>query len=155
MEWKEGSSSWHPLCDIKNSFPIHLAEYAVKHELQDELAFKWWVREALKRRKYMLKAAKTHYACSTRKFGIQLPNSVEEALAIDCETNTTFRYDAIQKEMKSVCVAFTFLGDEDGVPIGYKWNRCHMVFDVKMDFTRKARHCWGTYDWSSLYIDLL
>jgi len=29
IEWKDGSSSWHPLCEIKNSFPIHLAEYAM------------------------------------------------------------------------------------------------------------------------------
>jgi len=60
IKWKDESSSWHPLCEIKNSFPIHLAKYALKYELQDEPAFKWWVKEALKRHKYMLKAAKTH-----------------------------------------------------------------------------------------------
>ena len=86
----------------------------------------------------MLKAAKTRYARRTHKFGIQLPNSVEEALAIDRETNTTFWHDAIQKEMKNVRVAFKFLEQGERVPIGYKWIRCHMVFDVKMDFTRKA-----------------
>jgi len=143
IEWKDGSPSWHPLCEIKNSFPIHLAKYALKYELQDEPAFKWWVKEALKRRKYMIKAAKTRYARRTHKFGIRLPNSVEEALMIDRETNTTFWHDAIQKEMKNVRIAFQFLEDEERVPVGYKWIRCHMVFDVKMDFTRKARFVAG------------
>ena len=76
--------------EIKNSFPLHLAEYAMKHSLQDELAFKWWIKDALKRKKYMIKAAQTRYARRTHKFGIRLPNSVDEALAIDRETNTTF-----------------------------------------------------------------
>jgi len=129
--------------EIKNSFPLHLAEYAMKHSLQDELAFKWWIKDALKRKKYMIKAAQTRYARGTHKFGIRLPNSVDEALAIDRETNTTFWFDAIQKEMKNVKVAFKFLEPGERVPVGYKWIRCHLIFDVKMDFTRKARYVAG------------
>ena len=143
IQWQDGSSSWHPLSEIKNSFPIHTAKYAMKHDLQDEPAFRWWVRQALKREKYMLKAVKTRYARRTHKFGIQLPQSVEEALAIDRATNTTFWFDAIQKEMKNVRVAFKFLEKNERVPIGYKWIKCHLVFDVKMDFTRKARFMLG------------
>lgn len=143
IEWRDGSTSWHPLVEIKNSFPLHLAEYAVKHSLQDELAFKWWIKEALRRKKYMIKAAKTRYARRTHKFGIRLPNSVDEALSIDRETNTTYWFDAIQKEMKNVKVAFKFLERGERIPVGYKWIRCHLVFDVKMDFTRKARYVAG------------
>lgn len=25
IQWRDGSSSWHPLSEIKNSFPVHLA----------------------------------------------------------------------------------------------------------------------------------
>jgi hypothetical protein len=129
--------------EIKNSFPLHLAEYAVKHGIQEELAFKWWIKEALRRKKYMIKAAQTCYARCTHKFGIKLPNSVDEALAIDRETNTTYWFNAIQKEMKNVKVAFKFLDPGERVPIGYKWIRCHLIFDVKMDFTCKARYVAG------------
>jgi hypothetical protein len=38
-----------------------------------------------------IRYAKTH------KFGIQVPGSTEEALAIDKATNATFQYDAIRK----------------------------------------------------------
>jgi hypothetical protein len=143
IEWRDGSSSWHPMNKIKNSFPLHLAEYAVKHGIQEELAFKWWIKEAFRRKKYMIKAAQTRYARRTHKFGIKLPNSVDEALAIDRETNTTYWFNAIQKEMKNVKVAFKFLDPGERVPIGYKWIRCHLIFDVKMDFTRKARYVAG------------
>jgi hypothetical protein len=111
--------------------------------LQDEPAFRWWVKQSLRRKKYLLKAVKTRYARRTHKFGIQLPNSVDEALAIDRETNTTYWFDAIQKEMKNVRVAFKFLDTNERIPVGYKWIKCHLVFDVKMDFTRKARFVAG------------
>ncbi len=143
VEWRDGSSSWHPMNEIKNSFPLHLAEYAVKHCIQDEPAFKWWIKEALRRKRYMIKAAQTRYARRTHKFGIRLPNSVDEALAIDRETNTTYWFDAIQKEMKNVKVALKFLDPGERIPVGYKWIRCHLIFDIKMDFTRKARYVAG------------
>jgi len=45
--------------------------------------------------------------------------------------------------MKNVKIAFHFLGDQEVVPIGYKQIPCHIIFDVKMDFTRKARFVAG------------
>jgi hypothetical protein len=41
--------------------------------------------------------------------------------------------------MKNNRVAFKFLDEDETVPIGYKWIKCHVIFDIKMDFTRKAR----------------
>jgi hypothetical protein len=41
--------------------------------------------------------------------------------------------------MSNNCLAFQFLEENESIPIGYKWIRCHMIFDVKMDFTQKAR----------------
>jgi len=40
-------------------------------------------------------------------------------------------------------VAFQILDENEQVPIGYKWIKCHMIFGVKMDFTRKARYVAG------------
>ena len=89
---------------------------------------------------YVKCGQETRYAKRTHKFGIRIPQSIDEALAIDEETKTTFRFDAIQKEMKNNRVAFQFLDDDNKIPVGYKWIRCHMVFEVKMDFTRKAHY---------------
>ena len=109
IQWSDGSSSWHPLSEIKNSFPVQLAEYAKRNDLQDEPAFCWWLKHTLRRKKYLLKAVKSRYPRRTHKFGIQVPQSVEEALAIDRATNTTFWFDAIQKEMKKFVLPFAFL----------------------------------------------
>jgi len=86
---------------------------------------------------------KSRYSKRTHKFGIRVPTTVKEALTIDKETKTTFWHDAIQKEMKNCRTAFQFLEEDETVPIGYKWIKCHLIFDVKMDFSRKARFVAG------------
>ena len=50
-----------------------------------------------------------------------------------------FGMDAIQLEMANVKVAFEILDDDDPLPIRWTQSSGHLVFDVKMDFTRKAR----------------
>jgi hypothetical protein len=39
--------------------------------------------------------------------------------------------------------SFKFLDEEERVPVGSKWIKCHMIFNVKMNFTRKARFVAG------------
>jgi hypothetical protein len=90
-----------------------------------------------------LKAVKSRYSQRSHKFGIYVPKTVEEALEIDRQTNTSYWKDAIHKEMSNNRLAFRFLDEGENVPVGYKWIRCHMIFDIKMDFTRKARYVAG------------
>jgi hypothetical protein len=45
--------------------------------------------------------------------------------------------------MTNNAAAFKFLNPEESVPIGSTWIPCQMVFDVKMDLTRKARFVAG------------
>ena len=45
--------------------------------------------------------------------------------------------------MKNVKVAFKFLEEGERISVGYKWIKCHLIFDVKMDFTCKARFIAG------------
>jgi len=50
----------------------------------------------------------------------------------------------IAKEMKNARPAFEIIKGDVKVPPGYKEIPCHMVFDVKMDFTwKKARFVAG------------
>jgi hypothetical protein len=141
--WKDGSTSWEPLRNLKESNPIEVAEYAEAKCLLNQPAFIWWAKETLQRRKRIIQAIKSRYWKRTHKFGIRIPKTVEEALAIDKENGNTLWYDAIQKEMKNVLPAFTFLSADQTVPIGYKKIPCHIVFDIKMDFTRKASFVAG------------
>jgi hypothetical protein len=150
--YKGGSTGWQKLKDIKESNPIEVAEFAVANNLVEEPAFKWWVPSVLRRRNRIISKAKSRYWRTTHKFGIKLPHSVAEALEIDRVTGTDFWRKAINKEMQKVKVAWKVheghtpdevrRGQADTL-IGYQEIGCHLVFDVKMDFTRKARFCAG------------
>ena len=50
VTWKDGSSSWCKLSDLKPSNPVEVAEYAQLNQIAEEPAFKWWVKPVLKRR---------------------------------------------------------------------------------------------------------
>ena len=144
--WKDGSTDWIPLKDLKDANPIEVAEYAVSSNIADEPAFAWWVHDTLRKRERIVKKAKTRYWKRTHKYGVELPKSVEEALAIDRNTQTDFWRKAIEKEMKNVMPAFEFR-DDDTPPIGYKHIKCHMVFDVKLiGLVRKARFVAGGHE---------
>ena len=44
--------------------------------------------------------------------------------------------------MKNNAIAFKFI-EGDVIPVGYQWIPCHMIFDVTLDLTRKARFVAG------------
>jgi hypothetical protein len=134
VSWKDGTSSYVPLHEMKDGYPVQVAEYATASMISSEPAFKWWVPHVLKKRGHIIAKitkGKSKYWARTHKYGIKLPKTVAEALEIDRHTGTTFWRDAIEKEMKNVSIAFKF-SDEATIPVGHKHITRHMVFDVKM-----------------------
>jgi hypothetical protein len=99
VQWKDGSTSWEPLAKLKESNPVEVAQYAVAHKIEKEPAFAWWVPYTLKKRERIIAAVNKRYTLRSHKFGVELPKSVKEALAIDAATNTTYWKDAIALEM--------------------------------------------------------
>jgi hypothetical protein len=122
VEWRDGSTSWIPLKDLKASNPLQVAEYAVAHNIANEPAFVWWIYDTLKRRDRVIAAKGQRYVKRTHKFGIELPTSVDDALKIDRDSGTTFWHDAMQKEMHNNSIAFEFITPGENIPIGYKKN---------------------------------
>ena len=49
VEWKDGTVSWVDLKDLEASNPVELAEYAIANEIEEEPAFKWWVKDTLRK----------------------------------------------------------------------------------------------------------
>jgi len=144
VRWKDGSETWVPLKDMKESYPVQLAEYAVQARVHEEPAFAWWVRDVLRKRERIVAKVKSKYWLRTHKYGIQIPKSVDEALAIDRENGNELWAEAIAKEMANVKIAFEEC-DKDGPPPGYKKIDCHMIFDIKLseNYRRKARFVAG------------
>ena len=140
VEWKDGSSIWILLKYLKAYNPVELAEYAAGNRLYVEPAFKWWMRDVLRRLNRIITKVKAKYWRTTHKFGIRFTKSVDEALAIDKENGNTLWYTTIQKEMKNFRVAFEAWEEgslEDARRgqklVGYQEIRCHMIFYIKMD----------------------
>ena len=118
----------------------------------DEPAFNWWAKSVLRKRNRIISKLKSKYWETTHKFGIEVPRSVEQALAIDEQTGTDHWRKALNKEMSRVKVSWKAhdghtqeqvrKGEAKDL-IGYQEIKCHLIFDIKMDFTRKARFVAG------------
>ena len=148
VKFKGNETEWLDVKTVKESNPIEAAEFAVAMGLADEPAFSWWVKDVLRHKASIISKVKSKYWKTTHMFGIKLPHSVEEALELDRLSNTDYWAKAIAKENSRVNVSWTARDDvtpddvRDGkVPdmIGFQEIKCHMIFTVKMDFTRKAR----------------
>ena len=141
IEWKDGTTSWKPLKELKEAIPVEIAEYAIKHGIAEEPAFDWWVHHTIKKKDQIVAAVDKRVRKANHKYGIKVPQSIVEAYQFDKENNNDLWRKAIAKEMKNVSIAFDIKGTGEQAPPGYIKSTYHMVFDVKMDFTRKARLC--------------
>jgi hypothetical protein len=102
VQWKDESTSWEKLADLKECYPVQVAEWAVASQLDDEPAFNWWVHSVLKKRDRIIslvQKCQTRYLKRTTKFVIELPKTVQQALELDRKNGNTLWADAIAKEM--------------------------------------------------------
>ena len=97
--WKDGSTSWEPLSDLKESYPVDVAEYASNVGIDHLPAFRWWVPFTIKRKERMIKAASKSYHKKQHKFGIELPKSVHQAVLLDKKNGNILWMDALRKEI--------------------------------------------------------
>ena len=151
LQWKDGSTTWESLKDVKASYPVQLAEYSHQKQISGKPAFAWWVPHVIRKKNRTIAKVKSIYWTKTHKFGIRVPKSVDEARRLDTENGDTLWWDAICKEMKNVRIAFEeYDGDVDKL-IGYQHIDCHMIFDIKMgeNFRRKARMVAGGHKTST------
>ena len=71
------------------------------------------------------------------KFGIKVPQRVNEALRLDENNGNHLWIYGIEKEINSVTIAFKLLNGREKPPPTYQEIRYHMVFDIKMEDFRK------------------
>lgn len=139
IKWKDGTSDWVPLKILKESNPVDIAEYAVARGLEDEPAFAWWIPYTLRKRDVIVSAINSRVKKKTHKYGVEVPTSLKDAHRLDAIAKDTKWSLAHIMEMKNVGVAFEILPNGQKAPVGWSKASGHLIFDVKMDFTRKAR----------------
>jgi hypothetical protein len=136
VEWKDCSTSWKPLKQIKETNTVDVAQYAFDNHIIEEPAFSRWTLHVLKKKRRIIKATQKRNTRKGFKFGIQIPNNIHKDMEHDSANKNDLWYKAIMKEMGNVRIAFQ---QTDKVPPGYSKVELMIIFDVKMDFTRKAR----------------
>ena len=83
VQWRDGTQTWNKMKDIKEAYPVELAEYTVKAKIHKQSQFDWWVKKVLKKREAIVKKVKSKYWERTHKYGIRIPKDVQEAKDLD------------------------------------------------------------------------
>ena len=139
IKWKDKSKVWINLADMKEVHPVETAEYARARGISNEPVFAWWVPCTLRKREVILAAVKNRIRRTMQKYGVEIPRDAEHVHEIDARNGNTLWRDALKKEMYNVRVAFEILDEGVHAPHGWKQVTRHLVWDVKMGFTRKSR----------------
>ena len=143
VKWGDGSQQWVDLKVLKESNLMQVGEYVIARGIQDEPAFAWWVPYVMKKRNVIFAMVKARIHRMTHKYGIELPapgkDIAKNAFELDRKNGNTLYMDALGKEMGNLNIAFEFLEHGQKAPPGWFRASGHIIFDVKMDFTRKAQ----------------
>ena len=127
-----------PLVDLKEIAPVQVAQYVNANKLGKEPAFAWWVPFTLRKSDQIISAVKNKCRVN-RKFGFEIPQNKADAIRIDEQNGNTLWRDATMKEMESMSPAFQILEDDEKISGDYRRVTFHLIYDIKLDFTRKAR----------------
>ena len=73
------------------------------------------------------------------KYEILVPTIVDEVFELDKQNGNSYWRDEIPKEMKNVTMTFKLLNSN----WIFKSKGIHLVFDIKLELTRKARSVAG------------
>ena len=93
------------------------------------------------KRQVILAALKKRIRKTTHKYGIEIPTSVEHDFELDRKDGNNLWKEALEMEMYNIGVAFDILEDGKTAPAGYTKVSGHLIWSVKLDFTRKDG-CW-------------
>ena len=88
------------------------------------------------------------------KFRVRVPFGVKQTMQLDKESNTTYWFDAIKKELDCLNKhqVFRFMKIGEKAPTGYTCVSCHFVFCVKFDLCCCTSLVAGG-NWTSLQKD--
>ena len=99
----------------------------------------------MKKRDAILSAVKSQICKTTHKYGIEIPTIVDHGHELDQKNRDSLWADTIKLEMHKNGVGFQILEENKQAPPGWSKVTENLIFDVKMDFTRKARFVLDGY----------
>ena len=88
---------------------MKVAEHANSRNVDNEVAFNWWVPHVLKEREVITSQMTSRIRRTIHKYGIEVPTSLKYAADIDSKNKNTYWRDEIAKEISSTGVSFDTL----------------------------------------------
>ena len=82
---------------------------------------------------------KSRLKAKSHKYRIEVPKDQAYVEQLDTENGNRLWQDAHDKEMFNFFVTFEILENKKQAPVGWTKTSGHLIWDLKMDFTRKAR----------------
>ena len=85
-QWKDGSTSWTKLSDLKELHPIETSEYTIAQGIDGYPTINWWATHVIKKRAHIISLEKkrsARYLKKNHKFGVELPKSAQHAFVFD------------------------------------------------------------------------
>ena len=77
--WKDGSTDWITLKDLKQSYPTELSDFSQLHGIHEEAAFACWIPYIERKIKVMISKLRSKYWPITHKYVINISKSVNES----------------------------------------------------------------------------
>jgi hypothetical protein len=95
VKWKDSTTLWEQLADLKESYPTKVAEFAISRDIHDEAAFTWWVPYVLAKRNQIISAVNRCYQKRNHKYGIDIPKLFDNCVHLDQENGNMLWQDNI------------------------------------------------------------
>ena len=70
IKWRDGTTKWVSLKDLKESNSIEVAEYVTERNILEEPAFDWWVPYTLRKRDRIIDSVNSRVCKPSHKYGI-------------------------------------------------------------------------------------
>jgi len=61
ITWKDGSTDWVPLKELKQRYPVEISEYSIQKNISHHPTFIWWVNHVVQKKKIIISKIKSLY----------------------------------------------------------------------------------------------
>ena len=143
VKWADGSLSWIPFKDLKESYPCETDESSKSRGISYGPAFASWVPYTLQKYDITISKVKYRIRKTTQKYGIEVLTSVNHSLEIYRNIGNKLSRDALDKDMTKVVIYFEVLEEGIKATIGCIELTGHLVWYAKMNITCKERWVLG------------
>ena len=129
-KWKDGSTLWEKLSNLKDSHPIQVAQYVIAQGIQYEPAFNWWVYHVVKKRDriiFMVRWCSLPYLKKIHKFVLSCLRLLKRLMPLTRKWKHSLVRCHTERNGECMKITFQTIPEGEKPPNGFQYVNCHMV----------------------------